>query len=78
MRTKHEQNIWNEIMINLNLEVTKRILAQNGHYKMLDKLEVFRPCLNSPQTFPLYSSKVSAGFPSPADDNLEKSLDLNS
>ena len=28
--------------------------------------------------FPLYSSKVSAGFPSPADDNLEKTLDLNS
>ena len=39
---------------------------------------MFRPCLNRPQTFPLYSSKVSAGFPSPADDNLEKSLDLNS
>ena len=65
-------------MINLNLEVTKRILAQNGHYKMSDKLEVFRPYLNRLQTFPLYSSKVSAGFPSPADDNLEKSLDLNS
>ena len=65
-------------MINLNLEVTKKILAQNGHYKMPDKLEVFKPCLNHPQTFPLYSSKVSAGFPSPADDNLEKSLDLNS
>ena len=65
-------------MINLNLEETKRILAQNGHYKMSDKLEVFRPYLNRPQTFPLYSSKVSAGFPSPADDNLEKSLDLNS
>ena len=65
-------------MINLNLEVTKRILAQNGHYKTLDKLEVFKPCLNRPQTFPLYCSKVSAGFPSPADDNLERSLDLNS
>ena len=43
-----------------------------------DKLEVLRPCFNRPQTFPLYSSKVSAGFPSPADDNLERSLDLNS
>ena len=40
MRTKHEQNIWNEIMINLNLEETKRILAQNGHYKLSDKLEI--------------------------------------
>lgn len=26
---------------------------------------------------PLYSSKVSAGFPSPADDFIEKTLDLN-
>jgi DNA polymerase V len=26
---------------------------------------------------PLYSSKVQAGFPSPADDNIETKLDLN-
>lgn len=26
---------------------------------------------------PLYSSKVSAGFPSPADDFVEKTLDIN-
>ena len=62
----------------MNLETTKRILKQNGHYKIPSKLEVFKPCLSKPQAFPLYSSKVSAGFPSPADDNLEKSLDLNS
>ena len=62
----------------MNLEVTKKILTQNGHYKNPNKLEVFKPCLSASQNFPLYSSKVSAGFPSPADDNLEKSLDLNS
>ena len=62
----------------MNLEATKRILKENGHYKIPSKLEVFKPCLSKPQAFPLYSSKVSAGFPSPADDNLEKSLDLNS
>lgn len=28
-------------------------------------------------SLPLYLSKVSAGFPSPADDWIEKSLDLN-
>ena len=28
-------------------------------------------------TIPLYSSHVSAGFPSPADDDIEESLDLN-
>jgi DNA polymerase V len=61
-----------------HLEITKKILAQNGHYKSTIRLDVFKPCLNRPQAFPLYSSKVSAGFPSPADDNLEKSLDLNS
>ena len=27
---------------------------------------------------PLYSNKVSAGFPSPADDHIESQLDLNS
>lgn len=27
---------------------------------------------------PLYSNKVSAGFPSPADDHIEQQLDLNS
>ncbi len=27
--------------------------------------------------FPLYSSKVRAGFPSPADDYIERYLDLN-
>ena len=26
---------------------------------------------------PLFSGKVAAGFPSPADDHVEKSLDLN-
>lgn len=30
-----------------------------------------------PLQFPLYATKVSAGFPSPADDYLETQLDLN-
>jgi DNA polymerase V len=33
-----------------------------------------RPCLIS---IPLFSGKVAAGFPSPADDYVEKNLDLN-
>lgn len=32
----------------------------------------------SPLPLPLYSSRVPAGFPSPADDYLEKHLDLGS
>jgi DNA polymerase V len=30
-----------------------------------------------PVALPLFSGKVSAGFPSPADDYIEKTLDLN-
>jgi DNA polymerase V len=36
--------------------------------------------LNQPSTLyqiPLYTSSVRAGFPSPADDNIEQKLDLN-
>ncbi len=33
--------------------------------------------LMEPQTVPLYSSKVSAGFPSPAEDYIAERLDLN-
>lgn len=33
--------------------------------------------LHRPQALPLYACKVSAGFPSPADDFLEGKLDLN-
>ena len=29
------------------------------------------------QTFPLYASRIPAGFPSPADDYVDKRLDLN-
>ncbi|WP_341325883.1 translesion error-prone DNA polymerase V autoproteolytic subunit [Methylotuvimicrobium sp. KM2] len=34
---------------------------------------------SNPKTvnLPLFSGKVSAGFPSPADENIEKTLDLN-
>lgn len=33
--------------------------------------------LGPPCVFPLYSNNVSAGFPSPAQDYIEQSLDLN-
>lgn len=38
---------------------------------------VFQPTSENPQNFPLYSNRVSAGFPSPADDHIETKLDLN-
>lgn len=41
-------------------------------------LQIFRPRLSAlRQALPLYRSQVAAGFPSPADDYLEDSLDLN-
>jgi DNA polymerase V len=38
---------------------------------------IFQPSTEILQNFPLYSNRVSAGFPSPADDHIETKLDLN-
>lgn len=43
-----------------------------------DELKIYRPELHAPVEIPLAESGVHAGFPSPADDFLEGSLDLNS
>ncbi|MBP9855522.1 MAG: translesion error-prone DNA polymerase V autoproteolytic subunit [Candidatus Omnitrophica bacterium] len=40
-------------------------------------LNIYRYTKKVEQKFPLYLSQVPAGFPSPADDYIEKSLDLN-
>lgn len=37
----------------------------------------YRSRSNSNAAFPLYATKVAAGFPSPADDHIEAKLDLN-
>lgn len=37
----------------------------------------FRPDYTTRYEFPLYLERVSAGFPSPADDHLDRKLDLN-
>lgn len=41
------------------------------------RLTVMSPDLETEMELPLSSSGVSAGFPSPADDHLEGTLDLN-
>lgn len=53
-------------------------------YRVLRKAEnlsamppVSFPFIGSAQPLPLYASRVRAGFPSPADDYLERHLDLN-
>lgn len=43
-----------------------------------DELKFFRPEIHATVEIPLAESGVHAGFPSPADDFLEGSLDLNS
>ena len=68
-----------------SIEKTKEILILNGHYCPQDNVKIFDlPYSSSDQSsysnpeLPLYSCKISAGFPSPADDHLERNLDLNS
>lgn len=39
--------------------------------------QAFRPDFSTQYEMGLYSHKVVAGFPSPADDNLEQAIDLN-
>ncbi len=41
------------------------------------KLNFFRPVLDSELRIPLIKEGVSAGFPSPANDFMENSIDLN-
>lgn len=43
-----------------------------------DRLSIFQPEYGPARTVPLSGNSVHAGFPSPADDFLEGSLDLNS
>ncbi len=42
-----------------------------------DELEILLPVINNLVKLPLFLESVSAGFPSPADDYLERRLDLN-
>lgn len=43
----------------------------------MPKITIFQPDLTSCVRLPFYLSRVAAGFPSPADDYVEKKLDLN-
>ena len=62
-----------------NIEKTKELLILNGHYLPHENIKILNLSTNKLAIkLPLYSYKISAGFPSPADDHLEKTLDLNS
>jgi DNA polymerase V len=45
--------------------------------KCKDSLEFFFPESGKSVKLPLYTAKISAGFPSPAEDYIDKKLDLN-
>jgi len=44
---------------------------------MIKVVEVFQADIVLKQPLPLYLSRIKAGFPSPAEDYLDKKLDLN-
>src|ERR1039457_4963968 len=44
---------------------------------MTNVVEIFIPDTATKQRLPLYLSRIKAGFPSPAEDYLDKKLDLN-
>jgi DNA polymerase V len=50
---------------------------QKMKIKMGANLKELGSIYQSPLSLPLFSSRVQAGFPSPADDHLETTLDLN-
>lgn len=45
--------------------------------KIPPALEIFTPDTSTKIELPLFNTSVSAGFPSPADDFIDKKLDLN-
>lgn len=44
---------------------------------MVKVVEIFKADTTTQQPLPLYLSRIRAGFPSPADDYLDRKLDLN-
>ena len=44
---------------------------------MTKVIQIFKSDIATKQALPLYLSRIKAGFPSPADDYLDKKLDLN-
>lgn len=45
--------------------------------QLYSAIQIYRPALKSPMALPLANAGISAGFPSPADDFLDLSIDLN-
>lgn len=64
------------VPISLVAEVTSTLDVYKSQIK--SDIEVMSVDFNAPSlSIPIFSSRVQAGFPSPADDHLEDRLDLN-
>lgn len=63
------------------LDALQRKRANAAGENAITEIEVdefFTPVISEqPTLFPLFSTKVAAGFPSPADDHVEKRLDIS-
>lgn len=63
------------------LEVLQRKKAEDNSENAVTDIEMdefFTPAISKqPTLLPLFSTKVAAGFPSPADDHVEKQLDVS-
>ncbi len=63
--------------IKMFLDAYQRKRSGAGH-EITDVDEFFIPFINDqPTRLPLFSTKVAAGFPSPADDYVEKRIDIS-
>ncbi|MBX9805339.1 MAG: translesion error-prone DNA polymerase V autoproteolytic subunit [Alphaproteobacteria bacterium] len=77
-----EKTVAKRIPISLVDDVEKFIHSLKGktnknRFKFEPMLQEWGPINSSNLNLPLFESRVSAGFPSPADDREEDSLDLN-
>ncbi|OQX08597.1 MAG: hypothetical protein BWK76_23370, partial [Desulfobulbaceae bacterium A2] len=62
--------------------IRPRVVELLDHYRQTRTIgsqdhDLYVPRPSSAMPLPLYSARVSAGFPSPAEDHLEGLLDLN-
>lgn len=55
----------------------KRKHERKSSVAVSDVLNIWEPNASKSTSLPLFTNKIAAGFPSPADDHIETSLDLN-
>jgi DNA polymerase V len=65
-------------MLNITTSISSLPLPSINYSTLATVFDFELPVLNAPSTYlPLYGSKVSAGFPSPAEEHVEQRLNPN-